>query len=66
MTLNLPAGWAFPPGARKAHFFPKGETDSLCGGYGFQMVAEAREPDNGKTSPDDCTPCRRKLDKATG
>lgn len=61
---SLPAGWAFPPSSRKAHFFPANRTESLCGRWGFQMSAAAREPDNGKPSKDDCAACRRKLEAA--
>lgn len=29
---TLPAGWAFPPSSRKAHYFPEGESTSLADG----------------------------------
>lgn len=57
----LPAGWGWPTlTATKAHYWREGENRSLCGKYGRILVTV--EPDNGP-SPDDCKPCRRKLEQ---
>lgn len=60
----LPAGWAFPHGATKAHYFEAEGTRSLCGRWG-QFDGRVRTPDDHR-SPDDCASCRRKVDRAAG
>jgi hypothetical protein len=56
------AGWGYPTStARKAHYFPEGQVRSLCGKYGRFLPVDI-EPDSGIKSPDDCAPCRRKLE----
>lgn len=32
---DLPQGWGFPGDARKAHYFLKGEIQSICGKWWF-------------------------------
>lgn len=54
-------GWGFPPGSRKCHYFVEGGTRSLCGRWGFAFKLPL-EPDEG-ASKEDCTPCRRELEK---
>lgn len=56
---QMPEGWAAVFSARKYHYFIAGR--SLCGKW--MTVAVDLEPDDGP-HPDDCTPCRRALDKA--
>lgn len=58
-------GWAFPTTtARKCHYF-RSERRSLCGRYALYFVPDGHflAPDSGRAGPDDCTPCRRELDK---
>jgi hypothetical protein len=53
-------GWGFPGTSRKAHYFR--DTRSLCRRWGFYRGnLESEKP--GKPSPDDCTTCRKALDK---
>jgi hypothetical protein len=59
-TTPVHRGWGVVrPGDRVAHYY-KGAW-SLCGRVGFYFGPV--DPVD-KPSPDDCTPCRRKLDKA--
>jgi len=53
-------GWGFPDGSRKCHFFLE-DGMALCRKYGFFFGPKSL--DNGKTSPDDCSVCRKILDK---
>lgn len=51
---DLTAGWAWPPAARKAHYYLAGEAISVCGTW---MYTGARE--DSATGPDDCAKCKR-------
>jgi hypothetical protein len=51
-------GWAFPGGAKKAHYFEAGHTISICGKWMF--IGRLTE-NQGASSPDDCVICSRKL-----
>lgn len=52
-------GWGYPTStATKAHYFGA-DGRSLCGRYGSFGIDT--EPETGPT-PNDCTPCRRRLD----
>lgn len=57
-------GWAFPGTSRKAHYF-RGDGRSLCRRWGSIGMPDAMfSTENVMTpSPDDCTVCRRRLDK---
>lgn len=61
-------GWGFTAGSRKCHYFTFGvpglrSSFSLCRKYGLRGAGAPLDPDDGKPSRDDCTPCRRALDK---
>ena len=49
-------GWAFPDGARKAHYFV--DSMALCRKYGFYRGAFL-VCDPNEVSPDDCAQCVR-------
>ncbi len=51
-------GWGWPTLAKKAHYFRNGH--SLCGRWGGLRLDLQEET---YALPDDCAPCRRKLDK---
>lgn len=53
--------WRFPPNSRKAHFFPGEEIISLCRGWMFSGPGQGDA--DSPPSRDDCTVCRRKLDR---
>jgi len=55
-------GWADPWHGRKAHWF-NDEGRSLCGKYGSMGFTGDRFDVSLDPSPDDCAPCRRKLDR---
>jgi hypothetical protein len=52
-------GWGWPGNSRKAHYFPFGETRSLCG----RWVFSGHLSDDYHDSPDNCTECKRKRAK---
>ena len=54
-------GWGWPGLAKKSHYFVDGM--SLCRRWLYMGMLEA---ETHKRSPDDCMPCRRKLDKRKG
>lgn len=52
-------GWAWPPNSRKAHYFLKGETISLCSKW---MYGGERE-DTLHEHPDNCSTCEKRWAK---
>ena len=50
-------GWGFPANSRKAHYFIDGR--SLCGKWAFFGNLE----DSNDDSPDNCTACKKALQK---
>lgn len=57
---RFPAGWGWPGNSRKAHYFEKGETVSICS---RMMYAGERET-GANQSPDNCAECKRRYQKA--
>lgn len=57
MSDDIKEGWGFPGNSRKAHYFV--DYMSLCRKWLFKGSLEV---DTGKTSPDDCAICRKKLE----
>lgn len=53
------AGWGWPGRSKKCHYFPAGDSFSLCGKWGFYFGPI--EPDTDSASKDDCAACRKKL-----
>ncbi len=61
---ELPARWQWPLAARKAHWFPKGEIRSACGGWMFTGEQEQSQTLGEKPGRDDCKQCWKKAKKA--
>lgn len=57
-NVEYPAGWVWPDNSRKAHFFPTGETRSLCCKWLFAGFPFQRS-DSSHKSPDNCAKCQR-------
>jgi len=51
------AGWAYPYGSRKAHYFPAGSSESLCRRYSFGF--DILRDEGNDESPDNCAKCKR-------
>lgn len=59
MTTEKPdEGWFGPRDSRKFHYFRAGR--SLCRKWGFPGPLQ---PDTGKTTPDDCAECSKRLSR---
>lgn len=56
-------GWAFPLCSRKAHYFPKDESISLCGKV---MFTGGEREDSSHKSPDNCAKCMKLREKRYG
>lgn len=56
---ELIEGWGFPMNSKKAHFFLKGESISICG---RMMYTGERENDK-HDSPDNCAECKRRRER---
>jgi hypothetical protein len=52
----MQAGWGFPQGSRKAHYFTENGI-SLCRRYGFFLGETEQGNDD---SPDNCAVCKRR------
>ncbi len=59
-TTPAPAGWAWPSTAKKAHYFEQGEYTSVCGKW---LFGGYQREDNNDSSPDNCSPCQKKIEK---
>ena len=59
--IDTTEGWGFPLNSRKAHYFVDGF--SLCGKWMFLGPMENYQ---GKSSPDDCKSCEKKMKKRLG
>jgi len=56
---KITGGWGWPGNSRKAHYFEEGQITSICGKW---LYRGPREQGN-DGSPDNCTACRRALQK---
>ena len=63
-TETLPAGWAEPIAARKAHYFQAGHSVSVCGRWMY--TGERDTADTGSPYVDNCNMCLRKFDQIQG
>lgn len=59
--VKLAEGWGWPWSSRKAHYFEEAAAISVCNKW---MFSGERDPDSDTRSADDCTACRRWLDRA--
>lgn len=57
-----PGGWEVPSSnSRKAHFFPEGETRSICGRWAYWGPVDKDNVDDGVVRSKDCAGCLKKL-----
>ncbi len=61
MSDNNPAGWTWPPNAKKTHYFRAGETLSICGRWWYHGPHGPVD----ETAPHVCAACLARKNTAS-